>query len=807
MADTHAALPDIDRTHLPIRDAAFSGTVGRTLDASVPDWGIVQDVQPPPGAPNVLVVLIDDAGYGQASTFGGPIATPNLTRVAEEGLRYTGLHTTALCSPTRAALLTGRNHHRVGFGSIGELPGPFPGYSGVLPKDCAPFPKILQHNGYATAAIGKWHLTPSRAQGPAGPFDRWPSGWGFDYFWGFLSGESGQYDPMIYENDAVDQAYGGPTDRAFYLPDALTDRAIAWLHGTRAHKADKPWFMYYSTGCAHAPHHVPEEWSAPYRGRFDDGWDVYRERTFARQKELGVVPADAELTPRDDAFPAWDSLSADERSLYARQMEVYAGYQANADHNVGRLFDEIERMGEWDDTLVIYIWGDNGASMEGTLTGSFNELTMQNGIPLTGEQQRALIDAHGGLEAWGGPDTAPHCSAAWAWAGNTPFRWGKQVASHLGGTRDPMAVRWPARITDAGGVRAQFAHVNDIGPTVLEVAGIPVPETVDGIAQVPMDGASFAASFSAPDAPEHHRQQYFEIYGNRGMYRDGWWAACMLPRIPWDATPDTIRRFAPGVFDPDALEWQLFHLTEDFSQAHDVATEHPELVRELADLWWQEAEQNKVLPLLGGMSAFFGIVPPLREQTRWTYWGADVQNSPAGIMPPIMNRSYSITAQLTVPPEGADGVIVAAFDHLGGFSLFVDGGILRHTYSFMGVEVFHQESGRPLPAGDVTVRLDFEADAAVMAPAGAVTLWFGDEQVGEGRLEHTVPIMYNAYSGMDIGRDNGEVVDPVYADRAPFAFGGTIHRVDIDVRQPGRTDEAALHHAEVAGQHARHIES
>jgi arylsulfatase A-like enzyme len=799
--------PDIDRRHLPIRDVPFTGVAGRTLDASVPDWGIVQDVQPPGGAPNVLVVLIDDAGYGQASTFGGPIATPNLTRLADEGLRYTGLHTAALCSPTRASLLTGRNHHRVGFGSVGELSGPFPGYSGVVPKDCAPFPKVLQQNGYSTAAFGKWHLTPSRTQGPAGPFDRWPSGWGFDYFWGFLSGESGQYDPMIYENDAVEQAYGGPTDRDFYLPDALTDRAIAWLHGTRAHKADKPWFMYYSTGCAHAPHHVPEEWSAAYKGMFDDGWDRYRELTFERQKELGVVPADAELTPRDDAFPAWDSLTDDERRLYARQMEVYAGYQENADHNVGRLFDELRRMGEWDDTLVIYIWGDNGASLEGTLTGSFNELTMQNGIALSAEQQRGLIDAHGGLDAWGGPDMAPHCSAAWAWAGNTPFKWGKQVASHLGGTRNPMVVRWPERIADAGAVRPHFAHVNDIGPTVLDAAGIPLPETVDGIPQVPMDGSSFAASFAAADAPEHHPQQYFEIYGNRGMYKDGWWAACMLPRIPWDATPDTIRRFAPGVFDPDALEWELYHLPEDFSQARNVAAQHPEKVRELADLWWQEAERNKVLPLLGGMSAFFGIVPPLREQTRWTYWGADVQNSPAGIMPPIMNRSYSITAELTVPPEGADGVIVAAFDHLGGFSLFVDGGVLRHTYSFMGVEVYHQQADRPLPTGEVTVRLDFEADAAVMAPAGALTLWIGDELVGEGRLQHTVPIMFNGYSGMDIGRDNGEVVDPVYADRAPFAFGGAIHRVDFDVRQPGSAAQAALHHAEVAGQHARHIES
>ncbi|KAA9111285.1 arylsulfatase [Microbacterium rhizomatis] len=802
-------MPDheVDRTQLPIRDVPFSGTMGRTLADSVPDWGIVADVPPPEGAPNVLLILIDDAGFGQASTFGGPIDTPNLSRLADRGLRYNAMHVAALCSPTRAALLTGRNHHAAGFGSVGELPGPFPGYSGVLPKSCTPFPKILRDNGYSTAAIGKWHLSPSRVHGPAGPFDRWPSGWGFDYFWGFLSGESGQYDPMIYENDAVDQAYGGPGDRDFYLPDALTDKSIEWLHGITAHKQEKPWFMYYSTGCAHAPHHVPEEWSNKYRGRFDEGWDAAREAIFARQKSLGVIPADTELTPRDDAFPAWDSLTDDERALYARQMEVYAGYQENADHNIGRLIDEIERMGQLDNTLILYIWGDNGASLEGTLTGSFNELTMQNGIPLTSEQQLALIDAHGGLDSWGGPDTAPHCSAAWAWAGNTPFRWGKQVASHLGGTRNPMVVSWPAAITDHGGLRSQFGHVNDIGPTILEIAGIPEPLTVDGIVQTPMAGTSLAYSFHDADAPEQHTRQYFEIYGNRGMYQDGWWAACMLPRIPWDATPATIRRFAPDVFDPDALEWELYYLPDDFSQARNVAAEHPEKVRELEALWWEEAARNNALPMLAGMSAFFGVVPPLREQTRWTYWGADVQNSPAGIMPPILNRSYSITAHVTVPPEGADGVLLAAFDHLGGFSLFAQNGLLRHTYSFMGVETYRQVSGVPIPSGAVAIRLDFDADAAVMAPPGEVTLWIDGEVVGRGRMDRTVPIMFNGYSGMDIGRDNGEVVDRAYQHLAPFAWNGSIERIDVDVRPPGRAANEGLHRAETAGRHARHIES
>ena len=793
-----------DRTHLPIRDAVFTGTTGRTLDVSRPDWSIVAEVTPPPGAPNVLLILIDDAGFGQASTFGGPIATPTLTRAAAGGLRFTSMHTASLCSPTRASLLSGRNHHRVGFGSVGEFPGPFPGYSAVLPRDCAPFPKILRENGYTTAAFGKWHLTPHRQQGQSGPFDRWPSGWGFDYFWGFLGGESGQFDPVIYENQAVDRVYGGPEDRDFYLPDALTDRAVAWLHGVRAATLDKPWLMYYATGAAHAPHHVTAEWSQKYAGMFDDGWDVYRERTFARQQELGVVPMDAELTPRHPAFPAWDSLSPQEQRLYARQMEVYAAFQENADHNVGRLIDEIERMGELDDTLILYIWGDNGASLEGTLTGSFNEITMQNGVPLSAEQQLGLIEQHGGLEGWGGPEGSPLCSAAWAWAGNTPFQWGKQDASHLGGTRNPMVAHWPAKITDAGGLRTQFTHVNDVGPTLLEVAGIPLPETVDGIPQAPMAGTSFAYAFADAEAAERHTTQYFEIYGNRGIYKDGWWAASMLPRIPWDATPSTIRRFAPGVFDPDALEWELYDLRTDFSQARDVAAEYPEKVRELADAWWAEAEDNRVLPLLAGMSAFFGMVPPLREQTRWTYWGADVQNTPSGVMPPIMNRSYSISVDASVPADCPDGVLVGAFDHLGGFSLFIQDGVLRHTYSFLGIETYRQRSERPIPAGRHVLRLDFDADSETMGPAGRVALLVDDEIVGTGRLEHTVPIMFSFYAGLDIGRDNGEVVDASYQHLAPFAFGGTIHRVDFDVRPTG---SESLRAAETAAAHARHFES
>jgi arylsulfatase A-like enzyme len=440
----------IDRTRLPIRRPPFQGVINRTLAGSQPDWGQIGHMQPPQGAPNVLLVLIDDAGFGNPSTFGGPVDTPSFTRMAEAGLRYNRFHVTALCSPTRAALLTGRNHHTVGFGSIGELSSGFPGYTAFVPKDCAPFPRVLQENGYSTAAIGKWHLTPDGQQGPAGPFDRWPTGWGFDYFWGFLGGESGQWDPVITENQKTIGVPEGNDGQPYYLPDDMADKTIEWLHGVRAQDPDKPWFVYFSTGCSHAPHHVPKEWADKYRGRFDQGWDTLREEVFERQKRLGVVPADAELTPRNDAFPAWDSLDADQRRLYARQMEVYAGYSENADHNVGRVLDAIAEMGELEDTLVIWIWGDNGSSMEGTLTGSFNELTMQNGIPLTPEQQLALVQQYGGLEVWGSELIAPHFSAAWAWAGNAPFQWGKQVASHLGGTRNPAVAHWPARTRDQG---------------------------------------------------------------------------------------------------------------------------------------------------------------------------------------------------------------------------------------------------------------------------------------------------------------------------------------------------------------------
>jgi arylsulfatase len=788
----------MDRTALPIPDRPFGGVAGRTLADSTPDWSIVAPVSAPENAPNVLIVLIDDAGFGGPDTFGGAIHTPTLTRVRDNGITYNRFHVTAVCSPTRAALLTGRNHHRCGFGSIAEYPGPFPGYSATLPRSCEPLPRILKENGYVTGGFGKWHLTPDNGQGAAGPFSRWPQGWGFDHWWGFLSGAAGQYDPIITQDNGVIGVPQGTTERPYYFPDDLTDKAVQWLHAVRAQDPRKPWMMYYSTGATHAPHHVFSEWADKYQGRFDQGWDVYRQETLERQKKLGIVPPDTELTARPELFPAWDTLGDDEKKLYARQMEVFAGFSENADWNVGRLLDAVDTLGERDNTLVIYIWGDNGASMEGTLTGSFNEMTFLNGVVLEPAHQLQLIEQYGGIEELGGEHTAPHFASAWAHANNTPFQWGKQVASHLGGARDPMVLSWPARITPDRTPRTQFTHCIDVAPTVLEIIDLPVPDSVDGIAQEPMDGTSFAHTFDDPKAEERHTVQYFEMFGSRAIYKDGWWACARLDRAPWDFSPQTIARFAPGHHDPADDPWELYYLPDDFSQAHDIADKRPEKLAELKDLFWSEAERNRVLPLLGGMAVFFGLLPPMPTITRFTFQGG-VQNIQRGMTPRIQGRSYAIEADLVGPESGAEGVIVANADFIGGYGLWVDQErLLHHTYSFLGVETYRQVSTKPVPTGAVTVKMLFEIDTPTPGSGGKVTLWANDEQIGEGQLAKTVPIAFTSYAGMDIGRDNGLVVDRQYEDKAPYVFTGTVKQVVFDLAPIHHDAETALHeHAAV----------
>jgi len=785
-----------DRTVLPIPDRSYGGVAGRTIDESVGDWSIIAGTKAPDDAPNVLIVLIDDAGFGGPDTFGGDIRTPNLTRVQQQGITYNRFHVTAVCSPTRAALLTGRNHHRVGMGGIAELPGPFPGYTGVRPRACTALPRILRENGYVTGGFGKWHITPGHEMGAAGPFDHWPTGWGFEHWWGFLTGAAGQYDPIITQDNSTLGVPEGEDGKLYYFPDDITDKTVEWLHAVRAQDADKPWFVYYSTGATHAPHHVAKAWADKYKGQFDDGWDVYREQTLERQKHLGIVPEDTELTERPAAYPAWDSLSDAERKLYARQMEVFAGFSENADWNVGRLLDAVEEMGELDNTLVLYIWGDNGASMEGTLTGSFNETTFFNGLVLSAEEQFALIDKYGGIDELGGFHSAPHFAAAWAHANNTPFQWGKQMASHLGGTRDPMVISWPKRIAGGGDLRTQFTHCIDVVPTILEVAGIPQPTMVDGIAQEPMDGTSFAYTFDAPDAAEQHTVQYFEMYGSRAIYKDGWWACTKLDKLPWDFSPPTLARFGPGSgWDPNADVWELYYLPDDFSQARNVAAENPAKVAELVELFWAEAEHNRVLPMLGGFAVFFGIVPPLPTRTRFTFAG-DVQNIQTTMIPRIIGRSYAIEADVHIPEGGAQGVLVAFADFIGGFALWVDAtGLLNHTYQYLGVETYRQTSTGPVPTGDVVLKMVFDAEQASPGTGGHVTLWAGDEQIGEGDIPRTISLIFTTYAGMDIGRDNGGVVDLDYEDKAPYAFTGTVRNVVFDLAPHAHDVEVDLHEA------------
>jgi arylsulfatase len=779
-ASAGGAAASPDRGALPVPDPRFGGTAKRTLAGSKPDFP--RAVSAPRDAPNVLLILVDDAGFGNPSTFGGPCQTPNLTKLAERGLRYNRFHVTALCSPTRAALLAGRNHHAVGFGSVAEFAGGWPGYNSTWPKNAAGVARILQGNGYSTAVFGKWHLTPDDQQGPAGPFDRWPNALGFDYFWGFLGGASGQYDPVITENNAI---VGVPRGKDYYLPTDMANRTINWIRDQKAQSPDRPFFIYYAPGASHAPHHVPAKWADKYKGKFDQGWDKLREETFARQKKLGVIPETAKLTPRDPAFPAWDSLPADQKKLYARQMEVFAGFQENCDHEIGRVINAVDEMGISDNTLILYIWGDNGSSMEGTETGTFNEMTTLNGIELPAGEQLKLIEKHGGIGAWGGPDSQPHFACAWAWAGNTPFQWGKQVASHLGGTRDPMVVSWPKRIKDRGGLRTQFTHVIDVAPTILEAADIPQPKAVDGIDQMPMHGTSFVYTFDDAKAPSRHTQQYFEIFGNRAMYKDGWIACSRIDRSPWHLDSAQIKKFGPGGdWDPDKDRWELYNLDEDFSQANDLAAKHPEKLAELKKLFWEDAEKYHVTPLMGGLGAFFGLVPPIAERSKFTYYPG-TENISSGMIPQIYNRTFTITADLDIPRGGAEGVIVAEGDAMGGFSLYVQNGKLHYTYGVVGISLDTLTSLAKVPAGKVTVRYEFMADKpGKPGTGGKGRLFIDDRPVGENRLPSTVPIRFSSYSGMDIGKDNGDVVSPTYKAKAPFAFTGKIGKVVFDLAPP-----------------------
>jgi arylsulfatase A-like enzyme len=756
-----AALLELDRTVLPIAEPTPAHAT--ELDARNATAPPRFAVTAPAGAPNVIIFLIDDIGFGHPSTFGGAIPMPTLDRLARRGLMYNRFHTTALCSPTRTALLTGRNHHTNNAGAIMELATAFPGNTGVRPQSVTPLAEILRQNGYSTAAFGKYHETPPWEVGLSGPFDRWPTHSGFDKFYGFIGGETNQWAPLVFDGTAKVEGHREP---GYHFTTDMTNQAIRWIRGQQSLTPGKPFFAYFSTGATHAPHHVPKDWIAKFKGQFDGGWDEYREQTFARQKQLGIIPPETTLAPKPADIADWNELTADERRLFARQMEVFAAFAAHTDHEIGRVVQAIDELGELDDTLLIYEVGDNGASAEGGLLGMFNEMTYFNGIPETVPQMLQNIDQ------WGGPETFPHMAAGWAVAGNTPFTWTKQVASNFGGTRNPLVVSWPAGIQAAGQVRSQFHHVVDIAPTVLEAARIEEPKRVNGVEQTPMEGVSMLYSFADAAAAGRHRTQYFEIAGNRAIYSDGWVAAT-VHKAPWEAAPR--RPLASDV-------WELYDTDRDFSESKDLAATEPAKLEELKALFLAEAARYHVLPIddrtIERFDPLLAGRPDLMagRRTLTLYDGMTGMTENAFIN--VKNQSVSITAELFVPAGGGQGVILCQGGRFGGWSLYVKDGKPAYTYNFLGLEQFTVSSSERLAPGKATLVLDFAYDGNGRGKGGTSTLLINGRKVGSGRVERTQANIFSADDGADVGVDEGTRVSTAY-EESGNAFTGRIEKVVV----------------------------
>ena len=753
------------QSKLPQPDPAFEGKVAETFANSTPSYP--QPVKAPEGSPNVLLILLDDVGFGMCSTFGGPVETPNMEKLAKNGLTYNRFHTTALCSPTRAALLAGRNHHSVGTGVIIEMGTGYPGYTGIIPKETALISQVLRDNGFATSMFGKWHNTPEGDISPAGPFDRWPTGLGFDYFYGFNQGEAHHFYPTLYRNTVAVEAPETP-EEGYHLTTDMTDEAIGWIRNTRAASKDKPWFCYFSTGAVHAPHHVPKDWRGKYKGRFDHGWDKQRELTHAKQLEMGVIPPGTKLTPRPSELQAWDEVPADAKRVYLRLMENYAEFMAHTDHEVGRLIDSLEASGELDNTLVMYVVGDNGASAEGGLEGTFSELASLLGIQL------GLASTLNRIDEIGGPTSEPHVPVAWAWAMDAPFAWTKQIASHFGGTRNPLVIHWPAGIKAKGELRDQFHHVIDVVPTILEACNIPAPTEVNGIKQKPIEGVSMMYSFEDKAAKDTRTTQYFEMLTNRAIYHDGW-IACSRSGVPWETGGRTLEGLKNAT-------WELYNVDEDFSQANDLAAENPSKLKELQDLFIVEAKKYNVLPLDPRMAERFD--PKLRvageQPTSWTYYGNQVQ-LPEPIGPQLFPRPFTLTADVNVPETGADGVIACAGAFSAGWTLYVADGKPTFHYNAFELATTTVEGNAPLPAGDVQVKAVFEPDAQSKIGAGKLTLMVNGKPVGEGKLERT--LFRHGLEPFEVGRDSITPVDPAYAEKDGFEFSGAIQKVEFDLNQ------------------------
>ncbi|MGD0966903.1 MAG: arylsulfatase [Candidatus Aquilonibacter sp.] len=760
----------IQREILPIPDRAYAGFMA--YDAKDPDskFPPIEPLTPPADAPNVLIVLIDDVGFGASSVFGGPCQAPTAERIAKDGLRYTRFHTTALCSPTRAAMLAGRNHHTIGMGGITEIATSAPGYNSLRPNSMAPLPEILRLNGYSTAQFGKCHEVPVWETSPVGPFDRWPTGSGFEHFYGFIAGECNQWYPAIHEGTKVVEAPKTPEEGYHFMED-MTDRAIAWVRQQRLLAGDKPFFMYFAPGATHAPHHVPKEWADKYKGKFDQGWDKVRETTFAQQKKLGVIPQNCELTPRPKEIPSWDSEPANMKPVLAREMEVYAGFFEYADYHIGRLIDAIDEIKALDNTLIYYIIGDNGASAEGTPDGTYNEMLPFNGMKAL-ETPEFLMSK---IDKLGGPESYNHYAVGWAHAMDTPYQWTKQVASHWGGTRNGTIIRWPKGIKAKGEIRNQFHHVIDVAPTILEAAGLTEPVMVNGVGQVPMQGVSMAYTFEDAKAQERRETQYFEMFGNRGIYHKGW-TAVTRHRTPWLMTG------APPPFDDDV--WELYDTNKDWSQAHDLSKEMPDKLHELQRLWIIEATRNQVLPMDDRMmermnSDTAGRPQFVRGKQQVLANGMGGLNENGLIN--VKNKSHSITAELIVP-DGVipNGVIIAQGGIGGGWMFYVAKGKLSYIYNLAGIHQYTIASTQTIPTGKHQVRMEFAYDGGGIGKGGTVTLYLDGKAVGNGRVDATAPAVFSADELSDVGFKSGSPMIPEMTS-AKSHFTGTVIAVVIDI--------------------------
>lgn len=753
---------ELDRTVLPIKEPVYpTSTVLDARDATAPPRF---EVKAPKGAPNVVIVLIDDIGFGHSSAFGGPINMPNLIQLANNGLRYNRFHTTALCSPTRVALLTGRNHHVNNAGAIMELATGFPGNTGVRPNSVSPLAEMLRLNGYSTAAFGKYHETAPWEVSVSGPFDRWPTRSGFDKFYGFIGGETNQWAPAIYDGTIRVEH---KQDRSYHFTTDMTDQTVNWMQAQHSLTPDKPFFVYFAPGATHAPHHVPKEWADKYKGKFDGGWDKLREETFARQKAMGIIPPNTILTPRPKEIPAWDSFTSDEHKLFSRQMEVFAGFAEHTDNEVGRLVAALQDINELDNTIFIYIVGDNGSSAEGGPVGTYNEMMALNGIPGNTSQMMSHIDD------WGSPNTFPHFAIGWAHAGNTPFQWAKQVASHFGGTRNGMVVHWPKGIQAKGEIRSQFSHVTDIAPTILDAIGLPAPKSVNGTEQTPFNGSSMTATFNDAKASEFKRTQYFEMFGNRAIYDNGWVAAARHS-IPW-----LLMNNPPLSSDT----WELYNVNEDFSEANDLATKFPDKLKELQTLFLKEAEKNYVLPIDDRRSERFdpriaGRPDLLNGRTSMTVYQGMV-----GIMENafinVKGISHSVSAEIEVNNSSTNGVIIAQAGRFGGWAIYMKNGKVHHEYNFFGLERTNVASNTVLTSGKHIVKYEFVANERKPGTGGKSILYIDNVKVAEGVIPKTQPFAFSADEGVDVGLD-GETAVSIDYKEGDNRFEGKIKKILVE---------------------------